>query len=181
MSNAIARPEDVVMHMLRSWQASPQQPIATQEDCQAILRTCQTLSTPADREWIAGRVATLLSHFYVSSMGGTEMRAVAEDWISALAQFPRWAIQEACQEYLVTQERKPTIAAIRTLTQAKMGTVSLMRVRAMQGPGDDRPWLRTQDRKGPSPADRAERARIAAEVIGSFASRRRVAGSEGEA
>lgn len=173
MTHALARPEDVagMMDMLHSWRASPQQPIATQEDCQAILRTCQALSTPANREWIAGRVATLLSHFYVSSMGASEMRAIAEDWIAALGEFPNWAIQEACAEYLATETRKPTIAAIRQLTQAKIGAVSLMRVRAMQGPGDGTRGAPQPERNGPQPADKAERARIAAEVVGDFAAR----------
>jgi hypothetical protein len=99
------------------------------------------------------------------------MRAIAEDWITGLAEFPRWAIQEACTEYLNSETRKPTIAAIRDLTRAKMGAVSLMRVRAMQGPNA----AGQPERDGPSPADQAERARIAAEVVGGFAARARSA------
>jgi hypothetical protein len=81
-----------------------------------------------------GRVATLLSHFYVSQMSEHEARAVAQDWADALLEFPQWAVDEACREWLRTQERKPTIAGIRKLCQQHFAIVECTRYKAMRGP-----------------------------------------------
>jgi len=67
------------------------------------------------------------------------MRAVLTDWAQALSEFPQWAIEEACQEYLRTQERKPTIAAIRKMAQQHFAVVEFTRQKAMRGPaGEER-------------------------------------------
>lgn len=81
-----------------------------------------------------GRVATMLSHFYVSEADEAQMRAMMADWRDALEGFPRWAIAEACSEYLRTQERKPTIAAIVKLCDHHFAVVEYTRQKAMRGP-----------------------------------------------
>lgn len=76
----------------------------------------------------------MLAHFYVSSMTDAEQRAIASDWIVALKDYPAWAIQEACTEWLQTETRKPTIAAIRALCAKRFEVVPWMRKQAMAGP-----------------------------------------------
>jgi len=103
-----------------------------------------------------GRVATLLSHFFVSSTEEAEMRAMLSDWADALGEFPQWAIEEACREYLRTQERKPTIAAIRKLCQQHFAVVEFTCQKAMRGPSE------AEARSAHSEAHRAEmRDRVA--------------------
>ena len=59
---------------------------------------------------------------------------MAEDWADALMEFPQWAVEEACREYLRTQDRKPTIAAIRQLCRQHFAVVEFTRQKAMRGP-----------------------------------------------
>lgn len=51
-------------------------------------------------EWIAGRVTTLLSHFYRPDIPEEVAEAVMMDWISALRNTPKDAIQAGCASYL---------------------------------------------------------------------------------
>ena len=98
-----------------------------------------------------GRIATMLAHFYVSPLSEAEMSAVASDWAEALREFPQWAIAEACSEWLRTQERKPTPAAIRRLCQHHFAVVEFTRLKAMRGPTGqqdaDRPPVSTEARE----------------------------------
>ncbi len=80
------------------------------------------------------RIMTLLSHFYVSPMTPGEAEAIATDWAKALGAFPQWAVSEACDEYLRTQKRKPTIAAIVELCEGQFWVVDFTRRKAMRGP-----------------------------------------------
>jgi len=85
-----------------------------------------------------GRVATMLSHFYVSPMSEAEARAVANDWADALGEFPQWAVDEACRDWLRNHTRKPTIADIRGLCVHHFAVVDFTRQKAMRGPVESR-------------------------------------------
>ena len=125
-------------HTARSLRRRALSEVASLEEAQSLLMPCETLRQPADRSWMMGRVATLLSHFYVSQTAESEMRAVMMDWHNALAEFPAWAIGEACSEWLKTMDRKPTIAGIRKLAQHHFEVVEFTRQKAMRGvPGAD--------------------------------------------
>jgi len=134
MANELDVAREDPIRTARSLRASAQQPLTTMEEAQNLLRTCETLRQPVARKWLMGRVATLLSHFYVSPMSEHEAKAVAEDWADALGEFPQWAVEEACREYLRTQDRKPTIAAIRALCRHHFAVVEYTRQKAMRGP-----------------------------------------------
>ena len=107
-----------------------------------------------------GRIATMLAHFYVSPLSEAEMSAVASDWAEALREFPQWAIAEACSEWLRTQERKPTPAAIRRLCQHHFAVVEFTRLKAMRGPTGQQ----DADRPPVSAKARAEMGRKIAEI-----------------
>jgi len=109
-----------------------------------------------------GRIATLLSHFYVSPMSETEARAVAQDWADALLEFPQWAVDESCREWLRAQERKPTIAGIRKLCQQHFAVVEYTRQKAMRGPNLHSAPLAPRDE--PTPERKAEMAAEIADV-----------------
>ena len=73
-----------------------------------------TTSEPATPKWIAGRIETLLSHYYQPATD--EMIAVAamKDWIGALSGFSKGQISGACELYLRQEpKRRPTPADIR--------------------------------------------------------------------
>ena len=67
---------------------------------------------PAPRGKLSARVTILLSHYFVPDLPVAAQTAVIEDWVAALAEFPWWAIEQACGEWLRTQRRKPTPADI---------------------------------------------------------------------
>lgn len=54
------------------------------------------LGRAAPIDWVAGRVATLLSHYFVASQDERVAAAVAEDWCETLHGYPAWAIANAC-------------------------------------------------------------------------------------
>lgn len=89
--------------------------------------------SPANREWIAARIMTLLSHYYAPEMPETLQRAVAQDWVHLLAGYPRWAIERACMDYLARDTNKrPSPGQIAGLAELAIGTkgTTLKRLRA---------------------------------------------------
>lgn len=56
--------------------------------------------SPADEDWINGRVATLLVHYYVPNVPHELQVMALEDWIRILSPFPQWAIEAAVDEWL---------------------------------------------------------------------------------
>lgn len=72
----------------------------------ASLRTIVTDGfVPASDEWVRGRIVTLLSHYYISDKPEPLDRALADDWIEAIASspngaLPEWALQRACVRWL---------------------------------------------------------------------------------
>ena len=150
-----ADPLEEAIRTARSLRQRAHSAVGSLEEAQSLLATCETLRRPVAKDWLMGRVATLLSHFYVSSTDEAEMRAALSDWADALSEFPAWVIAEACREYLRTQERKPSIAAIRKLCQQHFAVVEFTRMKAMRGPQES-------ERPSMSEADRAAmRARMA--------------------
>lgn len=113
---------------------------------------------PADREWLAGRVMVLLSHFYERREDEHEARARLQDWVEALARLPEWAVHEACVEYLGSETRTPKPADISRLARKRTAGLwrSVVEAEAAEEP------------RRPDPEQRAR----AAEIVGRFKSRR---------
>ena len=72
---------------------------------------------PAQRKHVAGRVTTLLAHFFVPDMPVPLQTAVISDWLEDLAEFPPWAVEDACRMWRRTESRRPTPAVIRKICQ----------------------------------------------------------------
>ncbi len=64
------------------------------------------------REWIGGRIFTLLGHFWRDDDPAKLTSAIAADWVGVLVKFPRHAIARACTEYLRSGTSKPKPADI---------------------------------------------------------------------
>lgn len=64
--------------------------------------------------WIAGRAATLLSHYFQPDAPAEVQEAAIEDWVNALSEYSQSAIEHACETYLRDQpRRRPTPGEIR--------------------------------------------------------------------
>ena len=84
-------------------------------------------STPSSKEreahhqWIAGRVATLLCHYWRDDDPEMLMGATARDWVKILEGLPQDAIDTACLRYLRDEpRRKPTPGAIYAMARAEI-------------------------------------------------------------
>lgn len=65
------------------------------------------------REWVLGRIATLLSHYWRDDDPSELTEAIARDWADILEGLPQDAISKACTAYLRSEpRRKPTPGAI---------------------------------------------------------------------
>ncbi|MBM1556684.1 hypothetical protein JQV19_08490 [Sulfitobacter mediterraneus] len=73
------------------------------------------------REWIGGRIITLLSHYWREDDPVELNAALGKDWADVLEGIPEDAIQKACIQYQRTEPRKkPTPGAIYALARAAM-------------------------------------------------------------
>lgn len=82
----------------------------------------------AHREWIAGRIATLLSHYWRDDDPVELLTAMAADWVEILAGMPQKAVQEACIQYLRNEpRRKPTPGAILEMARMAMPAPTVVR------------------------------------------------------
>lgn len=80
---------------------------------------------PAPRRKISARVTVLLSHFFVPDLPVAAQTALLTDWVDALANFPWWALEQACGEWLKTERRKPTPADIVLRCEAAISKASV--------------------------------------------------------
>lgn len=97
---------------------------------------------PADGVALTARITTLLSHWYVAKLPQAAWAAIIEDWRKALADLPMWAIEEACQQWFATEERKANPAGIRRLAKEAMAEadeerLKLRRIVALPPPANE--------------------------------------------
>ena len=72
------------------------------------------------REWIGGRIITLLSHFYRPDDPIKLTAAIGKDWADVLDGLPREAIQKACVQWMREQEYKPKPGDIYRMATASL-------------------------------------------------------------
>lgn len=71
--------------------------VSTLQEAEAALATVDRLRHPASDQWIAGRIAALLTQFYAADLSEKFQEAIANDWLTELRGYPGWAIQRACR------------------------------------------------------------------------------------
>lgn len=78
--------------------------------------TPPSLLSKAERDahdlWLAGRVTTLLGHFYEPDHDPSVFAMMVVDWVDALGGYSQDVVTRACRSYLVESNRRPTIADI---------------------------------------------------------------------
>lgn len=68
--------------------------------------------------WIAGRIETLLSHYFQPDNPVEVFEGALDDWIATLEKFPQEAIEHACGVWVRNyQSKRPTPASIANLAQ----------------------------------------------------------------
>lgn len=101
-------------------------------EAQLRLAECQQRLEPVAAEpkgmaWLAGRVTTLLAHGSGKepALAPAVAEALAVDWLRALSRYPRWAIEEAAMDYILTQRWRPAVADISTRCEALIAGIKL--------------------------------------------------------
>lgn len=89
----------------------------------AAIRETRAAMVPAERGWIAGRAAALLSHYWQPDEPPEMIAARLNDWTDDLSGFPQWAITAACKRYRQGETRRPVPADIVTRCAAEMAPV----------------------------------------------------------
>lgn len=87
-------------HMMRCLPPFKGSRPATVDEAQETRAAIDRLSVPVTSNWLNGRIATLLSHFWVLNMPAPLMEAAADDWHETLAEYPAWAIANACRWWI---------------------------------------------------------------------------------
>lgn len=87
-----------------------------------------TTSQTASPKWIAGRIETLLSHYFQPMADERIAMAAMQDWVTALTGYSQGQIGGACELYLRQEpKRRPTPADIRRIISENRGGASANR------------------------------------------------------
>lgn len=150
--------------MIASWPDLLHSRIQSQSQADAIKANTHRLTIPATRQWIAGRVATLLSQYFASSIPAEVMTAIAADWHEELHDYPAWALQRACRWWMsadnADRRRKPLAGDIAARTKREMGVVDIA-ARAVKRFG---PVVKPEPRPEPTAEQRARGDEIVREA-----------------
>ncbi len=93
--------------------------VSTLRDVKEWLETAELLLRGSQRNWLAGRILTLLKHFYIDFKEPASLtRAIARDWIGILERYSPQAIDHACAEWLSRSDKKPKISNIAGIAAA---------------------------------------------------------------
>lgn len=135
-------------HIQTSWQDLLERPIGGTAELMQMRTDILQLQIPTTRRWVAGRVATLMSQYFVSSAGADIMEGIAEDWIAELEDLPSWAIQKACQWWMGHQNpdrrKRPLAGDISLIARKEMGIVRVAEM-AVERHLEGKPPLRLVD------------------------------------
>lgn len=83
--------------------------------------------------WLAGRITTLLSHYYTPDIPAALSEAAMVDWLAVLDGLPRDDIERACMDYLRDEpDRRPTPGRIRKRVLAKRAWAEKYRAPVVQ-------------------------------------------------
>lgn len=123
-------------------------PEAERAAVEATLAQFDAWLAPAPPDWIAGRIVTLLAHFWTPDMGDKVRGAVAADWLEIMGGLPAHAIAEACRIWLRTEKWRPKPSELYGLAHDRVKREARHRDRLRQCLEGARP---TQPRGGVKP------------------------------
>lgn len=76
------------------------------QEAQETGLTLAQIAKPAKAKWIAQRVVTLLTHYFIAEAHPAALSQIAEDWIAELSECPEWAIDAACKWWIGSKNDK---------------------------------------------------------------------------
>ncbi|OOY20868.1 hypothetical protein BMI86_10200 [Thioclava sp. DLFJ5-1] len=95
------------------------------------------LTRPATREWIVGRMAALLVHYYTAELPEKVNRAIGNDWAHELEGKPAWAISNACRWWMSAdnslRRKKPLPGDISERTDRELARIQTAKVMLERG------------------------------------------------
>ena len=104
--------------------------IQRSDEAEVAAATVARLLHPASRQWVSGRIATLLVQFYTTVLPEEVHAAIARDWIEALDGLPGWAIQRACAWWIGPENpdlgKRPLPGHIARFARDEMGGVRMI-------------------------------------------------------
>lgn len=103
-----------------------------QDEAKSAIRALDAFLEPVDCGWLAGRIATLLSHYWIKDTPAPVLDHVAGDWIDVLGEYPAQAIQDACIAWLKTSKWAPRPADIVELVEQSIGDAARQRARLLR-------------------------------------------------
>lgn len=131
------------------------------------------LTTPAPGKWIAGRVVTLLSHYFVAQQDPSLAEAVAEDWCAILEDYPAWAIANAARWWMSRENprrnQKPLPGDIQGRAHIEMERVRAAKITVARGTATSPHPTPEPPRQPVTEEERARRATVSAEMMARFA------------
>lgn len=151
-----------------SLQAFSAQRVADDDEARLTEEAVIYLETKAPRSWVAGRVVTLLSHYFVAQTDASVAEAVAEDWCAMLEDYPAWAIANAARWWMSRENPrkhcKPLPGDIQERAHEELAPVRAAWIMARRGP--EAPVRSIPISRGPIDYDarRADAERILREV-----------------
>lgn len=109
-------------------------------------------------------MVTLLSHYFTAQQEAAQVRAVAVDWADMLADYPAWAIANACRWWLghenPRRSYKPVPGDIQYRAHREMEGVRAAKIMVGLGVAAEKVELPASD-----PSQARERASAAASII----------------
>jgi len=124
---------------------------------------------PAQPTQVVARITLLLAHFFTAAMDRNLAQAVLRDWVDSLMDQPFWAVEEACDEWIKTQSRKPTPADIRGLASRKTNRKRLEQGRLLAAVEASR---KAQQQRPQTAEERAEEMRGLDQIMARWRSRK---------
>lgn len=134
------------------------------------------LTAPAPRKWIAGRTLTLLSQYFAPNMDEGVAAAIADDWCAMLADYPAWAIANACRWWMSRENpnkhRRPVPGDIQERCEVEVARTKTAKVVLGWGQikGNDAPAAPPMTVRDDPEAMERRRA-LSAELLGKLASK----------
>lgn len=144
-----------------------------QAEAEATRNAISYLATPAPVKWIAGRVVTLLSHYFVAQQESSLAEAVAEDWCAILEEYPAWAIANAARWWMSRENPrrhyKPLPGDIQSRAHIEMERVRAAKITVARGTATSPHSPPDPPRQPVTEEERAHRATVSAEMMARFA------------
>ena len=169
---------DLVHRMMDSLQAFSARLPEDQAEADTTREAIRYLTIPAPGKWVAGRVVTLLSHYFIAQQDASVAEAVAEDWCTILEEYPAWAIANAVRWWMgrdnPRKHFKPLPGDIQDRAHVEMQRVRAAQITLSRGIASKRSET---EREAVSEEDLAHRAKVSAEVMAAVAERRRMNGA----